>query len=269
MAERQKVQQRQTSTPKKRMSKRKRQIIRRRRMIVLLGAVSLLVLLVAGSVSIVRHVWSGEIVSAHQLHQLGWKQHLSHEELEHLNDLMTKYEITSAPSVTMFFATAASETDAGRLVLEEGGDAYYESHGYNRNECGAGYLQITHREKQLEFLQAMGDPFQGSDTASYIAERYPWESACWLWSVGKTSPAPNPNTYAKNRGNTPEVFLATQYGINGWTISNDALGKIVQGVSYTLSEDGKCITVDGETAPVPRNWQNRLEWYNKAKRIWG
>lgn len=167
------------------------------------------------------------------------------------------------------FATVASETDCGRLVLETGGDAHYAEHGYRAEERGAGYLQITHRPKQLEFLKAVKDSFHGADTATYIAENYPWESACWIWSEGKTSPAPNPNEYAKTRGNTPEVFLATQYGINGWTISDEALGKIVQGADYTVSEDGKMVTVDGTSAPLPKNWTQRLEWYQKAKRIWG
>lgn len=257
------------SAAKRRMTKeRKRKIVRRRRCALVLGVIGLVILLECG-ISMAYNASKGDIVSAHNLHDFGWKTHLSHKELYHLNHLMKQYDITSAPSVTMFFATAASETDGGRLVLEKGGDAYYAAHGYNKNECGAGYLQITHRSKQLEFLKAMGDSFEGENTAAYIAERYPWESACWMWSKGKTSPAPNPNEYAKTRGNTPEVFLATQYGINGWTISNDALGKIVQGASYTLSEDGKTITVDGETASAPKNWSNRLEWYYKAEKIWG
>lgn len=256
------------SVRKKRTTKARKKQIVRRRMALVFGTIGLIALLVGG-IFMACNADTDDLVSAHDLHAFGWKTHVSHEELYHLNTLMKQYDITSAPSITMFFATVASETDGGRLVLEEGGDAYYAAHGYNKNERGAGYLQITHRSKQLEFLKAMGDPFEGEDTATYIAEHYPWESACWMWSKGKTSPAPSPNAYATARGNTPEVFLATQYGINGWTISNDALGKIVQGASYTLSQDGKTITVDGETAPAPKNWSNRLEWYHKAEKIWG
>ena len=274
MAEKQKIEQKNApkqkhSAPKKRLTKaQKRRILRRRRLKISLGMVAVLALLIGGVYKAHQKEESG-IVSAHQLKSFGWKEELSHTELNELNHLLEQYEITSKPSLTMFFATVASETDGGRLVLETGGDAHYAAHGYTANERGAGYLQITHRPKQLEFLNAVDDPFQGADTASYIAEKYPWESACWMWSVGKTSPAPNPNEYAKTRGNTPEVFLATQYGINGWTISNDALGKIVQGADYTVSEDGKTITVEGKTSPAPKNWLQRLEWYEKAKKIWG
>lgn len=274
MAEKQKIeleneQKKKHSAPKKRLSKaQKRRILRRRRLKLALGMVAVFALLIGGVYKAYQKEESG-LVSAHQLKSFGWKAEVSQEELDKLNHLLEQYHITSESSLIMFFATVASETDGGRLVLETGGDAHYAAHGYTANERGAGYLQITHRPKQLEFLGAVHDAFQGADTASYIAEKYPWESACWMWSVGKTSPAPNPNEYAKTRGNTPEVFLATQYGINGWTISNDALGKIVQGADYTVSEDGKTITVEEKTSPAPKNWLQRLEWYEKAKKIWG
>ena len=29
------------------------------------------------------------------------------------------------------------------------------------------------------------------------------------------------------------------------------------------------VTVDGTSAPLPKNWTQRLEWYQKANRIWG
>lgn len=256
------------SAQKKRLTKvQKRRILRRRRLKLALGIAAVFTLCVVG-IYTTREI-DEQIVSAHQLHSFGWKAEISQQEVDDLNRLLEQYHITSKASLTMFFATVASETDCGRLVLEEGGDAHYAKHGYRAEERGAGYLQITHRSKQLEFLEAVEDPFQGADTAAYIAENYPWESACWVWSVGKTSPAPNPNEYAKTRGNTPEVFLATQYGINGWTIADESLGKIVQGADYTVSEDGKTVTVDGKAAPLPKNWPQRLEWYQKAKRIWG
>lgn len=269
MAEKQKAEQKKKhSVQKKRLTKaQKRRILRRRRLKLALGIAAIFTLLVAGIYT--AREKGEQIVSVHQLHSFGWKAEISHEEVDKLNHLLEQYHITSKSSLTMFFATVASETDCGRLVLENGGDAHYAAHGYKAEERGAGYLQITHRPKQLEFLGAVQDTFHGADTATYIAENYPWESACWMWSEGKTSPAPNPNEYAKKRGNTPEVFLATQYGINGWTISNEALGKIVQGADYTISEDGKTITVDGKNAPLPKNWPQRLEWYEKAKHIWG
>lgn len=256
------------SAHKKRLTKvQKRRILRRRRLKIALGIAAVFALCVVGIYT--TRETKEQIVSAHQLHTFGWNAPISHQQVDELNRLLEQYQITSKASLTMFFATVASETDCGRLVLETGGDAHYTEHGYRAEERGAGYLQITHRPKQLEFLKAVKDSFHGADTATYIAENYPWESACWIWSEGKTSPAPNPNEYAKTRGNTPEVFLATQYGINGWTISDEALGKIVQGADYTVSEDGKMVTVDGTSAPLPKNWTQRLEWYQKAKRIWG
>ena len=62
----------------------------------------------------------------------------------------------------------------------------------------------------------------------------PAGSGAWA----RRRPAPNPNAYAKARGASDEVFLATQYGINGWTIADSALRAIVEGEPYTVSADG-------------------------------
>lgn len=250
------------AAPRKRVTKaQKRRILRRRK--VGMAAACL------GFVLICVFWQANHPVTSGQLERFGWRQTLSFGELSHLNHLLRKYEITSPASLTMFFATAGAETDNGRLVLEEGGDAYYEKHGYSADERGAGYLQMTHREEQLAFLRAIGDDFAGEDTASYIAETYPWESACWEWSVGKTVPAPNPNAYARREGNRLEIFLATQYAINGWVIDDAALSDIVHGAAYAVEEDGKTVTVGGASFRMPRGWPDRAERYEAAKAIWG
>lgn len=253
--------------PKARMTKaQKKRILqqRRRKLLMGCGAVLMLVLL------IVSLIWQAHYpITASELREFGWRGSTSLSEIFELNHLLRQYHITSKPSLTMFFATVASESGKGDHLLEVGDNAYYAQHGYSVHDRGAGYLQITHRTEQLAFLQAMGDDFDGEDAASYIAEHYPWESACWEWSVGKTAPEPNPNEYAKEKGNTAEVFLATQYAINGWTIEDDMLRAIVQGAEYTVSEDGKTIAVNGQTAPTPINWPERLACYEQAKAIWG
>lgn len=246
----------------KRPISRKRRVVRRRQQIV----VAVLIFILSVVVVILLGRWP---ITGAQLRAFGWKGDTSFGTVYQLNHLLRTYHITSRSSLTMFFATAAAETDYGRLVLEEGGDAYYAANGYSADDRGAGYLQITHHDMQLAFLQQVNDNFDGTDTATHIAMTYPWESACWLWGQGKTAPAPNPNIYAKTKGNTVEVFLATQYGINGWTIEDDSLRAIVQGASYQVSEDGQAITVNGQTAPTPKNWCTRLACYEHAKTIWG
>jgi len=151
------------TTAKKRVSKaQKKQIMQRRRMM-LAGAAAALVLL-----WFARMAWYP--ITGGQLRDFGWQGDTSFGEIWQLNHLLRKYKITSRPSLTMFFATAASESGKGRLTLEEGGEDYYTAHGYSTNDRGAGYLQLTHRAEQLAFLQGMGDDFDGADTASYIAE---------------------------------------------------------------------------------------------------
>ena len=240
---------------------KKKRIVRRRRM-VLAGAAAALVL-----VWFARMAWYP--VTGGQLRAFGWQGQTSFAEVWQLNHLLRKSHITSRPSLSMFFATAASESGFGRHTLETGGDDYYAAHGYGAHERGAGYLQLTHRAEHLAFLAAVGDDFDGADTAGYIARHYPWESACWEWSVGKTSPAPNPNAYARAHGASDEVFLATQYGINGWTIDDSALRAIVQGAAYTVSADGTTVTVADHTAPTPVGWTDRLACYRQAQDIWG
>lgn len=253
--------------PKIRMTKAQKQRIiqqRRRKLLLICSAV---LMLVALTVSL---IWQARYpITASELRAFGWHGSTSFSQVFGINHLLRQYHITSKPSLTMFFATVASESGKGDYLLEAGDDAYYAAHGYSVHDRGAGYMQITHRAEQLAFLQAMGDDFDGEDTASYIAEHYPWESACWEWSVGKTSPDPNPNEYAKEHGNTVEVFLATQYAINGWTIEDEMLRAIVQGAEYTVSEDGKTIAVSEQTAPTPNNWTDRLTYYQEAKDIWG
>lgn len=239
----------------------KQRILRRRRLGVALAVLGFVLFLV---------VWQANSpVSASQLAAYGWREEMDFGEMSQLNHLLRKYDITSAPSLTMFFASVGAETDNGRLTLEEGGEAYYRAHGYSAAERGAGYLQLTHRSEQLAFLAAVGDDYDGTDTAAYIAAHYPWESACWEWSVGKTAPSPNPNAYARKNGNTLEVFLATQYAVNGWRIDDEALGQIVRGADYTVSTDGAQVTVAGETYPLPIGWPSRAAHYEKAKEIWG
>ena len=248
--------------PHRRVSKaQKKKIVRRRRLALAGVAAAFFV------VFFCRMAWYP--ITGGQLRAFGWQGETSFAEVWQINHLLRKYHITSRPSLSMFFATAASESGYGRHTLEAGDAAYYEAHGYRAEERGAGYLQLTHREEQLAFLAAMGDDFDGTDTAVYIAEHYAWESACWEWSVGKTSPAPNPNAYAKARGASDEVFLATQYGINGWTIADSALRAIVEGEPYTVSADGTTVTVLGQTAPTPIGWTDRLAAYEKASAIWG
>lgn len=249
------------AAPRRRVSRAQKQRILRRRRLGLIAAVLLIVLFSA--------VWQANTpVSARELRDFEWRGSLSFAERSQLNHLLRKYDITDPASLTMFFATAAAETDKGRLTLEEGGAAYYASHGYSADERGAGYLQLTHRAEHLAFLRAVGDRFDRPDTASYIAARYPWESACWEWSVGKTAPAPNPNGYAAAHGCTREVFLATQYAINGWRIDDDALAQIVDGAPYEVSADGTVLTFAGQRYPLPIGWPARVRAYEQACAVW-
>lgn len=249
------------AAPRRRVSRAQKQRILRRRRLRLAAAGLLIVLFSA--------VWQANTpVSAKELQDFAWKEPFSFAARSKLNHLLRKYEITDPASLTMFFATAAAETDKGRLTLEEGGAAYYASHGYSADDRGAGYLQLTHRAEHLAFLRAVGDKFDQSDTASYIAARYPWESACWEWSVGKTAPAPNPNGYAAAHGCTREVFLATQYAINGWRIDDGALAQIVDGAPYTESADGAVLTFAGQQYPLPNGWPARVRAYEQACAVW-
>lgn len=214
-----------------------------------------------------------------QLRGCGWET-ATEEDLITLNDAMQKFGITSRDSAYMMLATMLAES--GCTVKIEGGEALlakmeeigidkaweaYQNNvrgngnamgGYNWWERGAGYMQITGQELQKQFLEYMEDPFDGKDTATYIGNTYPIESAVWYWTKVKKTGEGNLDAYVTKNGAWEGMFLVTQYFVNGFQdADNDTLVKIKEGAAYTINEEKTTVSVDGVVFSTPNSWDVR------------
>lgn len=73
--------------------------------------------------------------------------------------------------------------------------------------------------------------------------------------------------YANAYGNTEGIFLITQYFITGFTARNKDLEIIREGGKYEIKN--RRLIVEKHSNPLPENWEDRREKYNKAYEIFG
>ena len=209
-----------------------------------------------------------QLVTAQMMDAFGW--HISENEVGKLNAMLYHYGITDMGSVRLFMATGAHESQKGTFMLELGSDAYFRSKSYSRNDRGAGFIQVTGRNQHLQFLKTMGDSFDGTDTATYIAENYPMEASRWWWSQSdsKTGTGLNMNDYAIKYGDSLGAFLITQYYVteSSLTMSNDLLIQICDG-EIEWTDVGGTIFAGGERMTAPPNWEDRKAKYYEAIEI--
>lgn len=169
-------------------------------------------------------------------------------------------------------ATAGHESGLGSILLEKGSDDYFASKTYSKNDRGAGYIQITHRNKQLEFLKSVNDKFKDTNTAEYIAKKYPWEASGWFWRNGCSIDFKEyiDNYFTEKNG--LGVFLITQYFINGYLSGESAdadLASIRNGNSFKIENER--LYINGRDYRLPNGWSNtdtgRYVLYEKAIKI--
>ena len=146
------------------------------------------------------------------LESKGWNN-IDTEMLNELNEQLEKYEITNTDAIAYILITAAVETSHGQLLLE----IPDVNSSYDESESGAGYFQLTHRGMQETFLDEMGESYTEHTRRQIIAEKYAWESAMWYWKKGV--PSWDLSKYVEARGNSVEVFMITQYYINGYPLN--------------------------------------------------
>jgi hypothetical protein len=222
------------------------------------------------------------IITPAQLKEFGWYV-TTQEEADRLTAIFADYGISTWESVREFMALAAAETGYGRDYLENGTDAHFQQHGYDRNTRGAGYLQLTGRRAHLDFLTAMGDNYRGTNTAEYIAENYPLESAIWFWTK-KGDYDGGINEFVETRQAKEDdlqlSFLKSAYYTAGFPIGHDEDGNKIQysvfnndindaiagKVQYVITDDE--IIIRRRYYPLPSRWKERFEAYKKAQEIW-
>jgi len=191
-----------------------------------------------------------------------------------LAEIFKKYGITTKESIALFLATCAHESDYGRLILEEGTQAYFDNMDkYGYNDRGVGYIQLTMRDVHLKFLKDMGDSYNGQNTAQHIADNYdPWEVSAYVWLGMRTENGnknrQDLNDYSSQYGAGENIFLVTQYFINWWpspsspeykTIDAD-LSSVRKGGAYQIKDSR--LYVNGRNYRLPEGWASRIKAYN-------
>lgn len=211
-------------------------------------------------------------IAAEDLSQFGWNK-ATREEADKLNSAFERYGIFSRESIIQFLATAAQESNYGSWLLEIGSEDYFESKiDYDKNDRGAGYIQITGRTAHLAFLKSMDDDFTGEDTASYIAENYPLEASVWYW-LNKDPFSGGLNEFIDTstaKGGNPElIFLKTSYyvnGVRGGNFNDDINDAIYGRASYRITDDK--LIINNNKYTLPNGWEEREDTYEEASDIW-
>jgi hypothetical protein len=202
-------------------------------------------------------------VTSKMMSDFGWP--VSDTELSKINFMLNRYKIIDMRSIRLFMATCGHESAKGKNSIETGSDSYFISNGYTRETRGAGYIQITHKETHKKFLESVNDSFDGADTATYIAENYPWEAAGWFWSAtdAKSTSAGSLNDYTVKYGDSLNVFLIIQFFVNGWPRRYNVSPREDMPNNYATDiRDGKTpwsisnniLTVYGENFTAPNGW---------------
>jgi len=216
-----------------------------------------------------------QLVTIDMMRQFGWPEaKLTAEYINHLNDVLRRFGITDMRSVRLFMATVRHESGGGRDTLEIGTDAYFEINGYNRFTRGAGYIQLTHVSTHLAFLEFIGSNFRGQDTATHIANNYPWEAAAYYWTVyGRPGAENNINDWVVEFGDSRGAFLITQYWVNGWGtgFTQEMAEQIRDGVIPWHVQNDRLFVNGINVSRVPLGWDTpitgRVDSYNAAMDI--
>lgn len=238
-----------------------------------------------------------------------------------INDLkmsMHAAGITDEKSVLMFLCTLGVESGYGKRTSEMYTDKYLSDKSYMKNTRGAGLIQLT-GETQKEFLIYIRDTLKKDDTqkevineyinafgkignktscskdaTSFIAEKYPIDSATWFWAKNKekctyyntdgTQQNISINEYINMfpGNNSDNLFLVSQYYTNSQRWKKTRLqemcesSKVVKPYSktQTVIEAGKEVKkvsyhVDyaGATVDAPNGWYERSEDWENAKKL--
>lgn len=193
---------------------------------------------------------------------------------DELKKYMKKYGIVNSVSIAMFLATMNEETGGGAKKLEK----YEENDDYTANVRGAGLMQIT-GATQMEFLEYIKDLPEYSDlkadiqeyinhysknsedvydnkyinsdgktAAEFIAEKFPVESATWLWAacpkIGNSSINDCVVEHAQdNRFNT---FAVSQMAVNAKPFFDEVLERFFTCQNNCVIEPAKNCTEPGE-----------------------
>lgn len=137
------------------------------------------------------------------------------------------------------------------------------------------YFGVT----ESDFINSgRGECPQLDNAAGFIYEYYPVESAAWYWGGTDMKCATFDHdgnqhnysindyivNYSNNGANMDNVFLATQYALNGrQNFSKENLDNICKSPTAVWSEGNHNVSINGITSSVPNGWESRNgDWQN-------
>lgn len=209
-----------------------------------------------------------QLVTMEQMKKFGFIN-ITEEELNELNRLLKQYGLEDKGSIALFLATCGHESTKGTALTEDGDDEYWERQGYNRYTRGAGYIHVTAKEQEA-FYESI-DETPPYDRTTDISENYAWEASIWEWTAAKKGDDVIMNDYVMMHGASEEIFLITQYFINGYVTDSpyfdDDLRSIRLGGTYEINLKAETLTVNGRTYRLPKNYEDRLDNYKEAIEI--
>lgn len=222
-----------------------------------------------------------------------------------LRESMYKAGITDERSVLMFLSSIGVESEYGTRWTErynKGGVVVGE--GYTMSTRGAGLIQVTGDTQQvfMDYLRktlpagdeqdevekywkgyvkdADGDLINTYGSATdFIAQNYAIESATWFWGVNtetvamfdgdqQTDMTINEFIESFSDMNQDNVFLATQYAVNGRQgLFKGDLEDICNTTENVLTGSDKKMYFEGTERNLPNGWKDRKGDWENAKEL--
>lgn len=235
----------------------------------------------------VRRIVEEVFFTTEELRTCGWKTITTEEALK-FNLALLDFGVTTRFSACMLLATMLAESEYCLYTIEgeyqaeydldtqEGWNAFQisknKTYKYNFTKRGAGYIQITFADTHSAFLDAMKDTFQEENTARYIANNYPIEASVWYWTSFDKTRVGNLNDfvdmkYSGDSKKQDDVFLAVQYYVNGFQGTKDYIQDIENGNYEIQAGDKVIIKGVSDSFNVPSRWADRVECWNKVRRL--
>lgn len=127
-------------------------------------------------------------------------RNIDQTDIDKLNLLFNKFDITTKNRICAFFAECSAETENGMGMVEQSGTSqkatranieqwFKDNHEYGAIYRGGGAIQLTWKDNYMYFSNWMNENFEINDPdimaigTEHVAFKYPWEAAVFFWDT--------------------------------------------------------------------------------------